>query len=74
MVKIIQIEVPDWVDVEEIKTLVTDYILKKSKSLTKDEYTKLMNVNLDEIVEYSLEEEIKILSETREKAKERLQW
>ncbi len=74
MVKIIQIEVPDWVDVEEIKTLVTDYILKKSKSLTKDEYTKLMNVNLDEIVEYSLEEEIKTLSETREKAKERLQW
>ncbi len=74
MAKIIQIEVPDWVDEEEIRKLVSSYVTKESKSLTKDEYIKLLNINLDEIVEYRPEDEVKTLSETREKARERIQW
>jgi len=74
MAKVIQIEVPDWVEEEEIRKLISSYVMKELKSLTKDEYIKLLNINLDEIVEYCPEDEVKTLSETREKARERIQW
>jgi len=75
MGKIIQIEVPDWVDEKEIKTLIDNYIESKlPDKVTREEYIKLANINLEEIVEYPTEKELEFLKEMREKEKKRVQW
>ena len=75
MGKIIRIEVPDWVDEKEIKDVVERYVeLKLPDSVTREEYISFANVKLEEIVEFSPDEEFKILKELREKAKRRCQF
>ncbi len=75
MGKIIQIEVPEWVDEKDVKEVVKRYIeLKLSNGLTKEEYIDFVKIDVDEIVEYDLEEESKILEELRKKAKERCRF
>ena len=75
MGKVIQIEVPDWIDEKEVKDIVERYVeLKLPESATRDEYISLANVDLEEIVEFSPDEEFKILKELRDKARERCQF
>ncbi len=75
MTKQIIIEVPDWVDEKEIKDIVERYVeLKLPESATREEYISLANVDLEEIVEFSPDEEFKILKELRDKARERCQF
>ncbi len=72
MEKIIRIEVPDRVDEKDVKDLVERYVeLKLPDSITREKYISLANVKLEEIVEFSPDEEFKILKELREKAKKR---
>jgi len=68
MPKQIVVEVPDWINEREIKEL------KLPDSATKEEYIEFLKVDVDEIVEYSLDKESKILKELRKKAKERCQF
>ncbi len=74
MGKIIQIEVPDWVDEEEIIGIVKNYLEEKlPDSVTKEEFIRNSKINLEDIVEFSPENELKTLEELRRKAKERCQ-
>ena len=75
MGKVIQIEVPDWVDEKEVKDIVERYVeLKLPENATREEYISFTNINLEEIVEFSPDEESKILKELRDKARERCQF
>ncbi len=50
--KQIIIEVPDWVDYDEIKSLVRKYIEEKAdKGLTLEEFKKIYEIEEEEIVE-----------------------
>jgi len=74
MGKIIQIEVPDWVDEEDIKKIVKSYLEENlSDSVTKEEFARNSGINPEEIVEFSTEKELKILEELRKEAKKRCQ-
>ena len=71
--KRIIIEVPDWVDHNEIKNLVRRYIEEKAdKGLTLEEFKKIYGIEEEEMVEYSLEEELEFLRRMREKEKRRV--
>ena len=71
--KQIIIEVPDWVDHNEIKNLVRRYIEEKAdKGLTLEEFKKIYGIEEEEMVEYSLEEELEFLRRMREKEKKRI--
>ena len=71
--KQIIIEVPDWVDHNEIKNLVRRYIEEKAdKGLTLEEFKKIYGIEEEEMVEYSLEEELEFLRRMREKEKRRV--
>ena len=75
MPKQIVVEVPDWINEKEIRDIVERYIeLKLPDSATKEEYIEFLKVDVDEIVEYPLDKESKILKELRKKAKERCQF
>jgi len=74
MAKQVVIEIPDWVDEGKIKDMVERYIeFNLPDSVTKEGYTELANVNVEEIVEFPLERELKNIDELRKKAKERCQ-
>jgi len=71
--KVLIIEVPDWVDDNEIRSLVRRYIEDKvDKGLTLEEFKKIYKIKEEEIVERSLEEELEFLRQMREKEKRRL--
>ena len=71
--KQIIIEVPDWVDYNEIKSLVRRYIEERAdKDLTLEEFKKIYETKEEEMVEYSLEEELEFLRRIREKEKRRV--
>ena len=73
MNKVLIIEVPDWVDDNEIRSLVRRYIEDKvDKGLTLEEFKKIYKIKEEEIVERSLEEELEFLRQMREKEKRRL--
>ena len=70
--KQIIIEVPDWVDYNEIKSLVRRYIEERAdKGLTLEEFKKIYEIE-EEVVEYSLEEELEFLRRMRKKEKRRV--
>lgn len=75
MVKQIIIKLPDWVDEKNIERVVRDYVeLKLPDTASREEYTEFLEVDLDEIVEYPADKELKILRDTRKKAKNRCQF
>jgi len=75
MPKQIVIEVPDWINEREIRDIVERYVeLKLPDSVTKEEYIDLLKIDVDEIVEFPLDEELKTLKKLREKAKDGCQF
>jgi len=77
MAKIVSVVVPDWIDEEEIKTLVMSYIERKilglSGSVDRKTYLKLLDLMRvsEEDVEFELEKELELLKNMRRKDKER---
>jgi len=78
MAKVISVVVPEWVDEEEIRSLVTNYIEKKilgfSNSVDRITYLKLLELMgiSEEDVEFELEKELEFLRRIRKKDKERV--
>ncbi|RLI77004.1 hypothetical protein DRP05_11430 [Archaeoglobales archaeon] len=78
MGKIIQIEVPNWVDENDLKKLILEKIVEEMRK----DYVDMRFYNLylslkfpkSENVEFDLDEELKILKKMREKEKERVRW
>ena len=69
MVRVIRIEVPDWIDEESVRDIVRAYVrLKLPESATRDEFIDYMGIDVKEIVENSGDEELKILDEMRRKS------
>ncbi len=73
MGKIIQIEVPEWVDERMIKKAVSRIIeeISSKKEMTIEELRKAIGVKPEELVD---ELEIIDVEELREKEKERIKW
>jgi len=77
MAKIVSVVIPDWIDEEEIKTLVMSYIERKilglSGSVDRKTYLKLLDLMRvsEEDVEFELEKELELLKNMRRKDKER---
>ena len=78
MVKIVSIAIPDWVDEEEIKNLVKNYIKEKlskvlRNSVDRETYLKfleLMGISIKHM-EFELEEELNFLKKMRQREKAR---
>ena len=81
MGKIIQIEVPDWVD-EEFVNKLKDMLIEKLKELIREDYVDIKIYNLyftlkfpeAKNVDFDLNEELESLKKMREKEKERVKW
>ncbi len=81
MGKIIQIEVPDWVD-EEFVNKLKDMLIEKLKELIREDYVDIKIYNLyftlkfpeAKNVDFDLNEELERLKKMREKEKERVKW
>jgi len=72
MPKQIILDVPEWVDENEIRDLVENLIeVKLPDSASKEEYLEFLKIDPNEIVEFPINEEIETLKELRKKAKER---
>jgi len=75
MAKQIVIEVPEWADEKRIKELIEKYLeLNFPDKLSREEYLKLMNINPEDIVEFDIEKEMKLVKELRKRSKERCQF
>jgi len=75
MLKQIVMKVPYWVDEQDVKDLVESYIeMKLPDSASREEYIDFLEINVDDIVEYPIAEEAKILKTLRQKAKKRCQY
>lgn len=75
MPKQIVIKIPEWIDEMEIRKIIENYVeLKLQESASREEYINFLDINVDEIKEYSFDEEHRILEELRRKAKERCQF
>ncbi len=75
MGKVIWIEVPDWIDEKSIKDMVRAYVRSKlPDSVTREEYTKYMGIDVKDIVEHPPEKELKILDEMRKKSEKRCRY
>jgi len=78
MAKVVSVVVPDWVDEDEIKTLVMSYIERKilglSGSVDRNTYLKLLDLMRvsEKDVEFELEKELELLKNMRKKDKERV--
>ncbi len=75
MGKVIQIQIPEWIDEKEIERVIEVYLeTKLSDKVSREEYLKLVNVSEEEIVEFDYDTEIKTLEKLREKARKRCQF
>ncbi len=78
MGKIVQIEVPNWVNENDLKKMILEKIVEEIKK----DYVDIKFYNLylslkfpkSENVEFDFDEELKKLKEMREKEKERVKW
>ena len=81
MGKVIQIEVPDWVD-EELANKLKDMLIEKLKELIREDYVDIKIYNLyftlkfpeAKNVDFDLDKELEHLKKMREKEKERVKW
>jgi len=75
MPKRVVVEVPDWVDERDVRSVVEKYVeLMLPDSVSREEYVKLSGVRVEDIIELPMDEELKALRKLREKAKERCQF
>ncbi|MGC8932336.1 MAG: hypothetical protein ACP5KE_06075 [Candidatus Methanodesulfokora sp.] len=75
MPKQIAIEVPDWIDEKDIRDVIEKYIeMKLPSSATREEYINFLKVDINEIVEYSIDRESEIVKEMREKSRGRCRF
>lgn len=75
MPKQIVIEIPDWIDEEKLRGLIESYLESNlPDSATREEYIEFAKINIDDIADFSLNEELRKLDETRKKARERCQF
>ena len=75
MPKQLIIEVPDWIDEKKLKDFIDRYVeYNLPNGVTREEYVEFAKINVDDIVEFSFDEELRKLDELRRKAKERCQF
>jgi len=60
---------------KKLKDFIERYVeYNLPNSVTKEEYVEFAKINVDDIVEFSFDEELRKLDELRRKAKERCQF
>jgi len=65
----------NWVDEKSLKELIKNYVRSTfPDSLTKEEYLNYMGINVEDLVEFPMETELRFLNETRKKAEKRCQY
>jgi len=69
MGKVIQIEVPDWVNEEKLKVEILQMLSKEGVDI--EDIRKLLNIRLEDLTE---ELETLDVEELRKKEKERIKW
>ena len=71
MGKVIQIEVPDWVDEEKLRSAIVQAISCATKELPIEEVRKILGIRLEDLTE---ELEVEDIEKLREREKDRLKW
>ncbi|MBO8180987.1 MAG: hypothetical protein H0Z19_11045 [Archaeoglobus sp.] len=70
MVKTIKIQIPDWVDEEELRKAIIQAISQITKELPIEEVRKMLGIKSEDLTEVLEVEDLKL----REKEKRRLEW
>ena len=71
MGKVIQIEVPDWVDEEKLRNAIVQAISQTTKELPIEEVRKILEIRPEDLTE---ELEVENIEKLREREKDRLKW
>ncbi len=71
MGKVIQIEVPDWVDEEKLRNAIVQAISQTTKELPIEEVRKILEIGPEDLTE---ELEVENVEKLREREKDRLKW
>ena len=71
MGKVIQIEVPDWVDEEKLRSAIVQAISQTTKELPIEEVRKILEIRPEDLTE---ELEVENIEKLREREKDRLKW
>ncbi len=71
MGKVIQIEVPDWVDEEKLRNAIVQAISQTTKELPIEEVRKILGIRQEDLTE---ELEVENVEKLREREKDRLKW
>ena len=71
MGKVIQIEVPNWVDEEKLRNAIVQAISHATKELPIEEVRKILGIRQEDLTE---ELEVENVEKLREREKDRLKW